>query len=151
MKENCFKLAMERSRRYPAQTITDMDYTYGIALLANTSTQAESLLHSLERAAGGIGLHVNTDKIEHMCFNQIGDISTLKGGSFETHGQVHLPWKQHLINREWHQHSTSKGMDSYQQVINYMEIKSDWQNKTQFFSSSGCVDTAMWMHHIDTN
>ena len=29
------------------------------ALLANTPNQAETLLHSLERAASGIGLHVN--------------------------------------------------------------------------------------------
>ena len=48
MKENGFKLAKERSRRYPAQTITDADYANDIALLANTSTQAESLLLSLK-------------------------------------------------------------------------------------------------------
>ena len=40
----------------------------------------ESLQYSLERAAGGIGLHVNVDKTEYICFNQRGDISTLKGG-----------------------------------------------------------------------
>ena len=56
MKINVFKLAKERSWRYPAQTITDADYADDIALLANTPAQAESLLHSLERAAGGIGL-----------------------------------------------------------------------------------------------
>ena len=48
MKENCFKLTKERSRRYPAQTITDADYTDAIALLANAPAQAETLLHSLE-------------------------------------------------------------------------------------------------------
>ena len=80
MKENGFKLAKERSRRYPTQTFTDVDFSDDIALLANTPTQAESLQHSLERTACGIGLHVNADKTEYMCFNQIGDISTLKGG-----------------------------------------------------------------------
>ena len=45
---------------------------------------AESRLNSLERAVGGIGLHVNADKTEYMCFNQRGDISTLKGSSSET-------------------------------------------------------------------
>ena len=35
MKENGFKLTKERSRRYPAQTITDTDYVDVIALLAN--------------------------------------------------------------------------------------------------------------------
>ena len=64
MKDNGFKLTKERSRRYPAQTITDEDYTNDIALLANTPAQAETLLHSLERAATGIGLHVNADKTE---------------------------------------------------------------------------------------
>ena len=79
MKENSFKLAKERSRRCPAQTITDADYTNNIALLVNSPTQAETLLHSLEWTVGGIGLHVNADKTEYMFFNQRGDISTLKG------------------------------------------------------------------------
>ena len=64
MKENGFKLAKERSRRYPAQTITDTDYADDIALLTNTHAQAESHLHCLEQVAGGIGLHVNADKTE---------------------------------------------------------------------------------------
>ena len=80
MKGNGFKLAKERSWRYPTQTILDADYADDIALIANTHAQAESLLHSLKRAAGGIGLHVNADKIEYMYFNQRGDISTLKNG-----------------------------------------------------------------------
>ena len=66
--------------RYPAQTITDADYANDIALLKNLPSQAETLLHSLERIAGGIGLHVKAGKTEYMCFNQKGDISTLKGG-----------------------------------------------------------------------
>ena len=45
------------------------DYADDITLLANTSIQAKSLLHSLEQAADGIGLHVNADKIEYICFN----------------------------------------------------------------------------------
>ena len=61
MRENGFNLAKARWQ-YTAQAIMDMDYTDDIALLANTLTQAKSLLHSLEQAAGGIGLHVNTDK-----------------------------------------------------------------------------------------
>ena len=83
IKDNGFKLAKERSRRYPAQTITDADYADDIGLLANTPAQAETRLHSLERAAGGIGIHAKVYKTEYMCFNQRGDISTLKGG----------PWK----------------------------------------------------------
>ena len=48
-----------------------------IALLANTPNQAETLLHSLERAAAGI------HKTKYMCFNQAGDISTLDGTSMK--------------------------------------------------------------------
>ena len=79
MKENGFKQAKERNGRFPAQTITDVNYADDIALLANTLVQVESLLHSLERAAGDIGRHVNADKTEYMYFNQRGDI-ILKGG-----------------------------------------------------------------------
>ena len=39
-------------------------------ILANTPKQAETLLHNLERAAAGIGLHVNAHKTKYMCFNQ---------------------------------------------------------------------------------
>ena len=83
MKENGFMLTKARGRRYPAWMITDMDYTDDIALLANTPTQAQSLLHSLEWAVGGIGLHVNIDRAEFMCFYQSGDIFTLNGRSLK--------------------------------------------------------------------
>ena len=80
IKEDGFKLTMERSRRYPTYTIKETDYADDIALLANTLAQAKSLQYSLERAAGDIGLHINTHKTEYMCFNKKGDISTLKTG-----------------------------------------------------------------------
>ena len=83
MKNNSFKLTKERSRRYPAHIITDMEYDDDIALLANTPAQAETLLHSLELAVADIGPHVNADKTEYMCFNQRGDISTLNGSSLK--------------------------------------------------------------------
>ena len=121
MKYNGFKPVKERNRRYPAQTITDADYADDIALLANTPTQAKPLLQSPKRAVADIGLHVNADKAEYMFFNQRGVISTLNGIS-ETSGQVHLPWKQCLINWGRHQNATSKGMDSYWSAI--YDIKS---------------------------
>ena len=67
----------------PQKTITDADYADDIVILANTPNQAETLLHSLERAAPGIGLHVNAHKTEYMCFNQAGNISTLEGTSLK--------------------------------------------------------------------
>ena len=91
-----------------------MDYANDIALLANAPAQAETLLHSLERAAAGIGLYVNAHKTEYMCFNQTGDISTLNGSSLQLVDKIHLPRKQCLLNQDRHQHMTSKGLDSYQ-------------------------------------
>ena len=79
IRENGFELTKKRSRRHPAKTITDADYADDKAILANTPNQAETLLHSLERAAAGIGLHVNAHKTEYMCYNQTGDITTLDG------------------------------------------------------------------------
>ena len=69
IRENGFELTKKRSRRYPAKTITDADYADDIAILANTPDQAETLLHSLEWAAAGIGLYVNAHKTEYMCYN----------------------------------------------------------------------------------
>ena len=83
IREIGFELTKKRNRRYPAKTITDADYADDIVILTNTPNQAETLLHSLERAAAGIGLHVNAHKTEYMCYNQTGDISTLDGTSLK--------------------------------------------------------------------
>ena len=70
MKENCFTLKKKKknpkSRRYPAETLTDADFVDDLALLGNTSAQAESLLHSLKQVASGIGFHKNSAKTFHM-------------------------------------------------------------------------------------
>ena len=68
---------------YSSQTITDVDNADEIVLLVNTPAQAETLLHSLERAAAGIGLHVNAHKTEYECFNERSDISALNGSSLK--------------------------------------------------------------------
>ena len=52
------------------QTIIDTDSVDSIVLLANIPTQAESLLHCLKQAAGVIGLYVNADKTEYICFDK---------------------------------------------------------------------------------
>ena len=72
-----------KKQTIPAQTITDADYADDIALLVNIHAQAESLLHSLEKAASAISFHVNAYKIKYMIFyyNQRGNIFTLKGRS----------------------------------------------------------------------
>ena len=63
--------------------VTLVNLADDIAIRANTPNQAETPLHSLERAAAGIGLHVNAHKTEYMCYNQTGDIFTLDGTSLK--------------------------------------------------------------------
>ena len=73
MKDNGFKLTKERSRRYPAQTITDTDYADDIAILANTHLPEPKPCYIVW----------NVDKTEYMCFNQRDVISTLNGSSLK--------------------------------------------------------------------
>ena len=67
MKESGFPLVKARSRKYPVRTITDADNADDISLLTNTPAKATSLLHSLERAVGSIGFHVDAAKTEFLC------------------------------------------------------------------------------------
>ena len=82
IKENSFELTKKRSRRCPAKTITNTDYAWH-SNSGKCNRPSRTLLHSLERAATGIGLHVNAHKTEYTCFNQTGDISTLNGSSLK--------------------------------------------------------------------
>ena len=118
IRENGFELTKRRSKRYPAKTITDADYADDLALLANTPNQAVTLLHSLERAAAGIGLHVNAHKTEYMCYNQTGNIAILDGASlklvdkFTWEVASHQPKK--TSTHDWRKHGRlSIGSRSY--------------------------------------
>ena len=51
MKEKGFTLKVARSTQYLAETVTNEDYTYDLAVFANTPSQAEILLRSLDQAA----------------------------------------------------------------------------------------------------
>ena len=144
VKDNGIMLAKERSRRYPPiQTISDADYTDDIALLANTPAQAETMLYSLEWAAAGIGLHVKTDKMEYMCFNQRSDISTLNGSSLK------LVDKFTYLGSSVS--STEKDINMWLAkawtVMNRLLViwKSDL-TENAVFPSRDHVDTAIWMH-----
>ena len=66
IKENVFILKKTRSIKHPAETMTDANNIDEVVLLANTPVQAESQLHSMEQAAGDIGLYMNSDKAEFM-------------------------------------------------------------------------------------
>ena len=81
IKEIGFELRKKRRKSYPAKIITEADNADFIAIRANTPAQAETLLHSLEQAAAGIGLHVNAHKTEYMRFNQTSEIYSQGGSS----------------------------------------------------------------------
>ena len=141
----------ERSRRYPAQTITDSDYADDIVLPGNVPAQAEALLHSLERAATGKGLHVNALKTEYMCFNQRGDISALNGSSLK------VVYTFTYIGSGVSSTETDINMrlaKTWTAIDRLLVIwKSDLIDKIKLssFSSSGRVNTAVWMHYMDAN
>ena len=66
-----------RSWRHPDKKITDADYADDLALFSDTIADAQSLLHQVEEAAQKIGLYVNADKTEFMCYNTIGTMTLL--------------------------------------------------------------------------
>ena len=147
-----FKLTKERSRRYPAQNITDTDYTDDIALLANTPAQAKSLLHCLERAAGSISIHVNADKTECTCFIQTSHIFTLKSGPLKlankfTYLGSSVSSTENDINT-W----VAKAWTAINRLsVIWNSDLTDQIKRSFFFSNSDRVSTAIWMHHMDAN
>ena len=54
------------NKKQKAETRADANYVDDLALLAIMPLQAESLLHSLEQKAGGIGLYMNKNKIVYV-------------------------------------------------------------------------------------
>ena len=76
MKENGLTLKKDK-KQSPEETIMDADYTDDLVLLANTPSQIKYLLHSLEQAARAIGLDMNSNKTEFMCFKPSVVISML--------------------------------------------------------------------------
>ena len=98
----------------PQQQLPTPTTPIDIAILANTPDQAETLLHSLERAAASIGLYVNAHKTEYMCYNQTGDISTLEGTPLKLVDKFTYLGRQRRINRKGHRNEANESMDSYQ-------------------------------------
>ena len=152
IKENGFELTKKRSRRYPTKAITDTYYADDIAILANPSTLAETLLHSLERAAADISLHVNAHKREYMCFNQTGDISTLGSSSlnlvdkFTYLGSSVSSTEKHIdmrLSKAWRANNRLS--------VIWESLPYDRLTETQFLKSSGRIDTTTWVHYMDTD
>ena len=86
------QLAKERNRRYLEQENSWQRKETEDTSNKQSQTRTTVMIHSRRPnpcyivwngQTGGIGLHVNADKTEYMCFNQRGDISTLNGGSLK--------------------------------------------------------------------
>ena len=163
IKENGLILEKARSRRSLAQTITDMDYTDDKALQANTPTLAEFLLHSLEWAAGSIGLLVNADKMEHICFNQSDDITTINGGSPKLmdmfiYLRSSISSTENDINMQLVKAWTAIDRLSvtWKSDLSYKINRNFFQVAVMSILLHGCIiwtltNTTVWMHHLDTD
>ena len=84
-----------------------------LLILLHIDKLLKLLLCILERAAAGIGLHVNAQKTEYMCYNQMGDISTLEGASLKLVDKFTYLGSSVSSTEKGHQHTTNESMDSY--------------------------------------
>ena len=113
------------------------------------SPQAKSLLHCLQRTAGGIWPPFQSR--QNVYFNQSGDISTLIGGPLKlvdkfTYQENSISSPENDINTQLAKAWTA---------INTLSVI--WKSglidkiKHSFFPSSCHINTAIWMHHLDAN
>ena len=77
-------LKKANNRLYPRRNYYRCWLLRRTSLLVNTPTQAKSLQHKLEKAAGSIGLDVNYTKTEYMCLKLT--ISILSGKNLKLAG-----------------------------------------------------------------
>ena len=64
-----FTLTPRRSRRYPAEVLTDLDYADDISLLSDNMEQAQELLKRVELECAKVGLRLNAKKTEVITYN----------------------------------------------------------------------------------
>ena len=85
-----YTITPARSRRYPAEKVTDADFADDLALLSNTIDEAHQMLTSLEEAAGAVGLIMNESKTNYMSINLASEEqhATLTSSSGNTIGKV---------------------------------------------------------------
>ena len=108
-------------------------------LLANTPAKAETQLHSLERAARGIGLHLDAHKTEYICFNQRDDILILNGSSLKLVLYCHLQHHNDTINKQTQEDFFNKYVPltlfvRFEKVIQGFTVRGSWRpNRTEIF------------------
>ena len=113
------------------------------ALLANTPTQAESLLHSLEQTAGDTGLLLNANKTEYACLIILNCDSTklvyrltyLGSSVSSTESGINM-----RLTKAW---TAIDGL-----LIIWQSDRSD-NMKRIFFQAVVCVHSTIWMHYME--
>ena len=134
-------------QRKEAEHALHKNYGRGLRLWYST----ETLLYGLERAATGMGLHVNADRTEYMCFNQRGDIFTLNGSSLKLVDKFTFLGNSVSSTEQ----DVNTRLAKTWAAINRLSViwKLDLINiiKYSFFPSGGHVSTAIWMHYMDAN
>ena len=106
--------------------------------------KAESLLPVPSYAARGIGLNVNEDETEYICFYQEGYISTLNGGSLKLADKLTYLGSNVSFTK-------SEISTALAKAIDHMEVGPIRYNKTEFLPSGSCVNTTLQVHHMDAD
>ena len=101
MKELGFTLAKYKSRRYPAEKITDIDYADDLTITSDNLQNATKLLHSIEEAAQETGLYINPKKTKFITYNVEGQMSSLSGSKIKhVSSFVYLGSNIHSTNKD---------------------------------------------------
>ena len=64
-----FTILPRKSRRYPKQVLTDLDFADDISLLSDEINQAQTLLSNVERECKKVGLGINAKKTKGLPLN----------------------------------------------------------------------------------
>ena len=110
-----------------------------------------TLLHSLERAAAGIGLHVNAHKTEYMRFNLTGDISTQGDSSLKLVDKFTYLGSSVSSTKKDINKRLKKGWTTIDRLAVIWKSDLIDKMKRRFLPSSGRLDTAIWMLYMDAN
>ena len=83
LKELGFTLAKYKSRRYPAENITDIDYAVELAITTDNLQNATKLRLSIDEAAQETGLCINPKKTQFITYNVEEQMSSLNGSKIK--------------------------------------------------------------------
>ena len=108
-------------------------------------------MHNLQQATGGIGLHVNANKTECMCFKQKGAISIVSGKPLKLVNQFpYLSNNISSIERNVNRH-LAKVLNAIDRLLIIKKSYLFNEIRLDLFPSYSCSHTTIWMHHRDTN